>query len=45
MLNNKKILEILKKLIKFDTPTICNALEILDSKCQKKDIQKKNFFV
>ena len=44
MLNNKKILEILKKLIKFDTPTICNALEILDSKCQKKGYTKKEFF-
>ena len=44
MLSNKKILEILKKLIKFDTPTICNALEILDSTCQKKGYTKKEFF-
>ena len=44
MIDNKKILQIFKALTKYDTPTICNALEILDSKSQKKGYTKKEFF-
>ena len=44
MLNSKKILELFKQLTKYDTPTICNALEILDPKCQIKGYTKKEFF-
>jgi hypothetical protein len=34
--NKKKIISIFKKLKKFDTPTICNALELIDPKLQGK---------
>lgn len=44
MINNKQTIEIFKKLIKFDTPTICNALEVIDSKCQNNGYTKKEFF-
>ena len=44
MTDNKKILQIFKALTKYDTPTLCNALEILDSKSQKKGYTKKEFF-
>ena len=44
MLNNKKTLEIFKILIKYDTPTICNALEILDPNSQKTGYTKEDFF-
>jgi len=44
MPKNKKILKIFQQLIKYDTPTICNALELLDSKCQNKGYTKKEFF-
>ena len=44
MQKNKKILEIFKQLIKYDTPTICNALELLDPKCQNQGYTKKEFF-
>ena len=38
------ILEIFKQLIKYDTPTICNALELLDPKCRNQGYTKKEFF-
>ena len=41
---NKKILNIFKVLIKYDTPTICNALELLDPKCRNKGYTRKTFF-
>ena len=44
MQKNKKILEIFKQLIKYDTPTICNALELLDPKCRNQGYTKKEFF-
>ena len=34
--NKKQIISIFKKLKKFDTPTICNALELIDPKLQGK---------
>ena len=44
MQKNKKILAIFKQLIKYDTPTICNALELLDPKCRNQGYTKKEFF-
>jgi len=41
---NKKILEIFKQLIKYNTPTICSALELLDPKCRNQGYTKKEFF-
>ena len=34
MKNQKNILKIFNKLVKFDRPSICNALELIDPKCQ-----------
>ena len=44
MCKKKKFLEIFKQLIKYDTPTICNALELLDPKCRNHGYTKKEFF-
>ena len=41
--NKNKILKIFNELKKIDTPTICNALELLDSNCQKDGYTKKHF--
>ena len=38
--NNKKIISLFNKLKKFDTPTICNALELLDPRLQGKGFTK-----
>ena len=38
--NNKKIISLFNKLKKFDTPTICNALELIDPKLQGKGFTK-----
>ena len=34
----------LSKLIKFDTPTICNGLELIDSKFKLRSYSKEKFF-
>ena len=34
----------LSKLIKFDTPTICNGLELIDSKFKLRGYSKEKFF-
>ena len=44
MTSNKKILEIFKLLIRHDTPTICNALELIDPKCRNQGYTRKEFF-
>ena len=41
--NNNKFIKIFSILKKFDTPTVCNALELLDPNLQKKGYTKKNF--
>ena len=38
--NKKQIISIFRKLKKFDTPTICNALELIDPKLQGKGFTK-----
>ena len=34
----------LSKLVKFDTPTICNGLELIDSKFKLRGYSKEKFF-
>ena len=41
MLKKNNIKQIFKKLSKFDTPTICNALELIDPKCQGSGYTKE----
>ena len=41
MKNQKNILKIFNKLVKFHTPTICNALELIDPKCQGNGYTKE----
>jgi hypothetical protein len=43
--NNNKLLKVFKKLIKFDTPTICNALELINPIFQKKRLYKRKFYL
>ena len=41
MLKKNNIQQIFKKLSKYDTPTICNALELIDPKCQGSGYTKE----
>ena len=41
MLKKNTIPQIFKKLSKYDTPTICNALELIDPKCQGSGYTKE----
>ena len=44
MNKHKKTLEVCSQLIKYDTPTVCNALELLDPNYQNSGYTKKEFF-
>mgnify|MGYP000253194954 CR=1 FL=1 len=41
----KNLKNLIKKLTEFDTPTICNGMELVDSKYKLNHFTKKSFFL